>query len=279
MTSATPAQVREVLSCPSPIVENSWAPPRLSPRRRSLSPTRLAPRARGLRSPPLPTPTANPRARRPTNSPCSTGSARPSWCAKKQVTPLELVEAAIARVEKLDPTLNSVVTRTFEQARKRAGEPMRTGPFAGVPFLIKDLENLKGVRLTYWLDVLQEQRRGQHLGSDRADGEGGPGRDRQIEHARVRPGASHRGPRLRPHENPWNLDHSPGGSSGGAAAAVAAGLVPLAQASDGGGSIRIPANCCGLFGLKINRGRNPEGAGRERRRTVGRPLRQPLGAR
>ena len=73
-------------------------------------------------------------------------TAQAELVRKKQVTPLELVEAAIARVEKLDPQLNSVVTRCFEQARKRAAEPLGNGPFAGVPFLVKDLEALKGVR-------------------------------------------------------------------------------------------------------------------------------------
>jgi len=178
---------------------------------------------------------------------------------KKQVTPLELVEAAIARIERLDPQVGSVVTRTFEQARQRAAEPIGAGPFAGVPFLVKDLEPLKGVRLTY--------------GSKFFKGNISPGTSEVIQRMEraglIVVGKSNTPefglvPTTEPRaygatKNPWDLTRSPGGSSGGSAAAVAAGLVPLASASDGGGSIRIPSSCCGLFGLKINRGRNPEG--------------------
>ena len=180
---------------------------------------------------------------------------------QKQVTPLELVNAAIARVEKLDPALNAVITKTFEQARKCAGEPVASGPFAGVPFLIKDLEPLKGVRLTYGSRffkgnmaahtaevVARMEKAGLIVIGKTSTPEFGllPTTESKL---------------FGPTKNPWELAHSPGGSSGGAAAAVAAGLVPLAQASDGGGSIRIPSSCCGLFGLKVSRGRNPEAPG------------------
>ncbi|HVU90242.1 MAG TPA: amidase family protein [Pirellulales bacterium] len=185
-------------------------------------------------------------------------TAQAELVRKKQVTPLELVEAAIARVEKLDPQLNSVVTKCFDQARKRAAEPLGTGPFAGVPFLVKDLEQLKGVRLTY--------------GSKFFKGNISPNTS-EVVHRMEQSGLIVIGKSSTPEfglvpttepraygatKNPWDLTRSSGGSSGGSAAAVAAGIVPLASASDGGGSIRIPSSCCGLFGLKINRGRNPE---------------------
>ncbi|HEY4309038.1 MAG TPA: amidase family protein [Pirellulales bacterium] len=179
----------------------------------------------------------------------------------KQVTPLELVNAAIARVEKLDPQLNSVVTTAFEQARQRAAEPLGDGPFAGVPFLVKDLEPLKGVRLSYGSKFFKGNISPTTSEVVRRMEQSGLiviGKSSTPEFGLV--------PTTEPRaygatKNPWDVTRSSGGSSGGSAAAVAAGLVPLASASDGGGSIRIPASCCGLFGLKTNRGRNPEAPG------------------
>jgi amidase len=180
---------------------------------------------------------------------------------KKQVTPLELINAAIARVEKRDPAINAVITKTFEQARQRASEPLAAGPFAGVPFLIKDLEALKGVRLTYGSNFFKGNvaaHTSEVIARMEKAGLVVIGKSSTPEFGLL-PTTE---PKLfGPTKNPWDLAHSPGGSSGGAAAAVAAGLVPLAQASDGGGSIRIPASCCGLFGLKVSRGRNPEAPG------------------
>ncbi len=180
---------------------------------------------------------------------------------KKQITPLELVNAAIARIEKYDPALNSIITRTFEQARKKAEQPLGSGPFAGVPYLVKDLEPVAGVRQTFGSApfkanvatytsevILRMERAGLIM----------VGKSNTPEFGLL-PVTEPRG--FGPTHNPWNPAHSPGGSSGGAAAAVAAGLVPIATASDGGGSIRIPSSCCGLFGLKLSRGRNPEAPG------------------
>ncbi len=180
---------------------------------------------------------------------------------KKQITPLELVNAAIARIEKFDPAINSIITRTFEQARKRAAQPLGDGPFAGVPYLVKDLEPVAGVRQTFGSApfkanvatytsevILRMERAGLIM----------VGKSNTPEFGLL-PVTEPRG--FGAAHNPWNPAHSPGGSSGGAAAAVAAGLVPIATASDGGGSIRIPSSCCGLFGLKISRGRNPEAPG------------------
>ena len=177
---------------------------------------------------------------------------------KKKISPAELVDAAIARIEKLDPALNSIITRTFERARKQAAQPIGSGPFAGVPYLVKDLEPVAGVRWTFGSGafkfnvalytgevILRMERAGLIMLGKSATPEFG-----------LLPVTEPRG--FGPTHNPWNLAYTPGGSSGGSAAAVAAGLVPIASASDGGGSIRIPASCCGLFGLKISRGRNPE---------------------
>lgn len=177
---------------------------------------------------------------------------------KKEVTPLELVEACLARIERHNPALNAVVHVAAEEARRVAQGPAPDGPFAGVPFLIKDL----GLRVKDW-----PRTSGSHyaaVASDADDSE----LVRRYRAAGVVlvgktntpefgiPGVTH-SEKLGPCRNPWNLDHVSGGSSGGAASATAAGIVPLAHASDGLGSIRIPAACCGLVGLKTTRDRNP----------------------
>ncbi len=180
-----------------------------------------------------------------------------------QVKPLELVDAAITRVEALNPELNAVVTRQFDRAREQAQSPsLPQGPFRGVPFLLKDLgAHLAGDPVHSGMRVLKEIDRREpgetyfaakvrEAGLLTIGRSNTPELGLQPTTEPVSYGASH---------NPWNLGHSPGGSSGGAAAAVAAGLVPAAHASDGGGSIRIPANHCGLVGLKGSRGRNSFG--------------------
>jgi amidase len=179
-----------------------------------------------------------------------------------EVTPLELVEAAIGRIERLNPRINAVVTPMFDQARKKARGPLPDGPFTGVPFLLKDLlAAYRGVRLT--------------AGSKALTGFV-PNHDSELVSRLKKSGLIVLGktntaefglmPTTEPHlfgpaRNPWDTTRTPGGSSGGSAAAVAAGLVPLAHGNDGGGSIRIPASCCGLFGLKPTRARNPMGPG------------------
>ncbi|CAM2063840.1 Amidase [Sulfidibacter corallicola] len=180
--------------------------------------------------------------------------------ARGEVSPSELVEAAIARIERHNPTLNAVVTDMFEEARRVAAGPLPEGPFKGVPFLLKDLETVvKGVPMS--------------MGS-RACAGYIPGQDSEMALRLRRSGLVFVGktncpefglmgvtePELwGPTRNPWNPEHTPGGSSGGSAAAVAARFVPFASAGDGGGSIRIPASCCGLVGLKPTRGRVPLG--------------------
>lgn len=179
---------------------------------------------------------------------------------KKELHPTELVEEVISRIEAVDPMLNAVVHKMYDQARKAAAGPLPEGPFAGVPFLVKDLDGyLAGEPYT---------------GGCRALVGFVPSRDAELM-ARFRragiifvaktatPELGILGvtePALRgPTRNPWNPDHTPGGSSGGSAACVAARVVPMAHGGDGGGSIRIPASACGLFGLKPTRARNPVG--------------------
>jgi amidase len=185
-------------------------------------------------------------------------TAQAELVAKRTVSPLELVDAAIARIETANPKLNAVITPLFDKARAAARGALPAGPFRGVPFLLKDLIcSSAGDPLHNGMSLLKK------LGF-------------------VAPIDSNLGARFRkagfvfvgktntpemgimptteplaygPTHNPWDAARTPGGSSGGSAAAVAAGMVPVAHANDGGGSIRIPASCCGLVGLKPSRGR------------------------
>lgn len=179
--------------------------------------------------------------------------------ASGQTTPAELLEAAIARAEATNPTLNFIAQPLHERARAAATRPF-TGPFAGVPFLVKDLH--------------------MHIAGERS-GEGSrlwdgyrPDHNSTLFERFAAAGFNTFGKTTTPEmgltvttesratgltRNPWDPARSAGGSSGGAASAVAAGVVPVAHASDGGGSIRCPAAACGLFGLKPSRGRVPMG--------------------
>lgn len=167
----------------------------------------------------------------------------------------ELVEAAIERIEELDPALGAVNLRYFDQARASAAEA-RTGPLAGVPFLMKDLfTDVAGQICTSANVALKAQARPASADSPlaaryRAAGLIFTGRTASSEFGTI-PGAESAA--WGATRNPWNTALSPGGSSGGAAAAVAAGMVPAAHATDAAGSIRIPASCCGLVGLKPSR--------------------------
>ena len=188
---------------------------------------------------------------------------------RRQVSPSELLEEAIARNERVNPKVGAVITTVYEDARRIAGasasngavdRPGGTGAFAGVPFLVKDIYcDMAGVAATSSSRYL--------LGYK-------PARDATIVERFRQAGLIIFGrtntpelgllpvtePALHgPTRNPWNPTLTAGGSSGGAAAAVAAGIVPVAHANDGGGSIRIPASCCGLFGLKPTRARTPSG--------------------
>lgn len=179
---------------------------------------------------------------------------------QKQVSPRELVDECITRIERVDHRLGAVVTRMYESARAAADGPLPDGPFRGVPFLVKDLvQPVAGVRFGRGGKIYQGDI---------------PDHDSTLIQRYRAAGlvivAKTKTPELGltpftepevhgPARNPWSLDHTTGGSSGGSAALVAARVAPMAHGGDGGGSIRIPASCCGLFGLKPTRGRTPVG--------------------
>jgi amidase len=183
--------------------------------------------------------------------------------ATGEVTPTELLEAAIERIEQSNPSLNAVVIEWFDHARSvAAGPDLPKGPFRGVPFLLKDLyTSFAGQTLSNGNVALKEARKIDASDTTlvarfKAAGLVIAGRTNSPEMGSL--------PTTQPlawgaTRNPWALERTPGGSSGGAAAAVAAGMVPFANASDGGGSIRIPASCCGLVGLKPSQGRTTVG--------------------
>jgi len=174
---------------------------------------------------------------------------------KGEATPGDLLEAAIKRIGRLNPKVNAVVTADFEGARSRASQNEFGGPFAGVPFLVKDLDDFAGIRTTNgaraMLGYVPEETE-DYIQACADAGFNVMGKSNTPEFGLC---ATTESLALGPCYNPWDLTRSSGGSSGGAGAAVAAGLVPIAQGSDGGGSIRIPASCCGVFGLKPSRGR------------------------
>ena len=178
--------------------------------------------------------------------------------AKGEVSPAELVEAAIARVERHNGVLNAVVHKAYDEARATAKGKLPDGPFKGVPFLIKDLgAQVKGWPRTSgsrFAQVAADDADSELVSRYRAAGVVLLGKSNTPEFGI--PGVTN-SDQLGACRNPWNPDHISGGSSGGAASATAAGMVPLAHASDGLGSIRIPAACCGLFGMKITRDRTP----------------------
>ena len=181
--------------------------------------------------------------------------------ARGDATPDDLLDAALARVGEVNPSLTAVVILAEETARRKIAEDRPTGPFRGVPFLLKDLgceavdyPSHEGSRLmanSHWPVNSELYKRlaatGLVVFGRTATPENGIG----IATEAAVYGAATR--------NPWNTLHTPGGSSGGSAAAVAAGIVPGAHGSDGGGSIRVPASCTGLFGFKPTRARLPDG--------------------
>ncbi len=177
---------------------------------------------------------------------------------RKEVTPSELLEAAIERVEARNPAVNAVVSKHYDYGKKAIAGGLPDGPFRGVPFLMKDLTSaVAGVRMT----------RGSKFFADTPPASADSEHVRRLKRAGLvifgRTNTCELGlsltcePQLYgPTRNPWNVAHISGGSSGGAAAAVAARMLPIAHASDGFGSIRAPAACCGLVGLKPTRSRN-----------------------
>ncbi len=190
-------------------------------------------------------------------------TAQAELVRSKEVRPIELVEAAIERIERTNPSLNAVVTTMYDEARAAVAWKLPEGPFSGVPFLLKDLSAFyAGVAMTSGSKLRR------HFVPDH---------DNELVLRLKRGGLVTLGKTNTPEfgilpttepilfgpcRNPWNLERSVGGSSGGSAAAVAARMVPMAHANDGGGSIRNPASCCGVFGLKPTRARNPLGPDR-----------------
>ncbi len=175
----------------------------------------------------------------------------------REVSPLELVDAAIKRIEAMNPAINAVIHPMFDLAREQAKSGnIPDGPFRGVPYLIKDLSDIKGQPLEYGSRLFKGYKAKKDIGIVKTARQSGLvilGKTNTPEFGLM----ATTEPLLHgPTRNPWNLAHHTGGSSGGSAAAVASGMVPFAQADDGGGSIRIPASICGLVGLKPSRGRD-----------------------
>jgi amidase len=177
-----------------------------------------------------------------------------------ELSPSELLTAAIARIEAVDPVLNAVVIREFDRAVDASRGPLPSGPFTGVPFLLKDLAvEWNGVRFTEGSAFLRDNVSSHDQELTRRIRQAGlvlTGKTNTPEFGAL--------PTCEPAlfgatRNPWDPTRTPGGSSGGAAAAVAAGMVPMAYGNDAGGSIRFPASCCGVFGLKPTRARLPFG--------------------
>jgi amidase len=176
--------------------------------------------------------------------------------AKRQVSAEEVLETAIARAEQVNPAINAIVHKQYEQARRAIAAGLPEGPLKGVPFLIKDLGFFEtGAPATFGSSLFKDFIADHDTAYVRRCKKSGlvfMGRTASPEFG-LNPNTE---PRIYGScHNPWNLEYSPGGSSGGAAAAVSAGMLPVAHATDGGGSIRIPAAQCGLFGLKPSRGR------------------------
>ncbi|WP_442579404.1 amidase [Mesorhizobium sp. ASY16-5R] len=175
---------------------------------------------------------------------------------KKEVSPLELVEAAVVTIEKLNPTLNAVIHKHYDMAREAAAGVAGDAPFAGVPYLLKELATswkgspntnssyyLKDVVSDFDAEVVTRIKKAGFLLVGKSNA---PENGWSISTEPKLYGAT---------VNPWRADLTAGGSSGGSCAAVAARMVPVAESSDAAGSIRVPASCCGVLGLKPSRGR------------------------
>ena len=179
---------------------------------------------------------------------------------RKEVKPKELLEAVVSRIDAINPKLNAVVTKMYDEARQTITKGLPDGPFKGVPFLLKDLgasyagvKHTMGSKLfanlipTYDVELVKRYKRAGLVVVGRTNT---PEFGLNVSTESVL---------LGPARNPWNTEVSTGGSSGGSAAAVAARMVPIAHGNDGGGSIRIPSSSCGVFGMKPSRGRMPTG--------------------
>lgn len=191
-------------------------------------------------------------------------TAQAEYLRRGEISPIELVEAAIARLERLDGQLNAVIAPALDRARAAARAATLTGPFGAAPFLMKDLGGQEAgapysAGMRFLKDAGWVEKEDSYLTQRfRSAGLISLGRTNTPELG-LMPTTEPQA--FGPTRNPWNPAYSAGGSSGGSAAAVAAGIVAIAHASDGGGSIRIPASMCGLVGLKPTRGRSSFGPG------------------
>ena len=178
----------------------------------------------------------------------------------KDISATELLQLAISQAEQHNPSINAIITKLYDYGQQQIDQGLPDGAFSGVPFLLKDLlGSLGGTPMSNGSAAYK----GSISPSDselvkryKSSGVVIFGKTNTPEFGLMgvtEPKA------FGPTRNPWNLNHTPGGSSGGSAAAISAGIVPMASGGDGGGSIRIPAACCGLFGLKPSRGRTPTG--------------------
>jgi amidase len=187
-------------------------------------------------------------------------TAQADLIRRREVSPAELVDAAIARIEAINGQLDAVIRTRFDAARLEAAGELPGGPFRGVPILFKDLGCLVADEVTaFGVGPMRDQPMPvtSYLADQfRAAGFVPLGRTNVPELGTT---VTTEAKSFPPARNPWNTGHSTGGSSGGSAAAVASGMVPVAHANDGGGSIRIPASECGLVGLKPTRGRVSQG--------------------
>ena len=178
----------------------------------------------------------------------------------RAVTAKELLTAAVERIEARNPAVNAVVNRMYDRAEAAIAAELPAGPFAGVPYLLKDLGVYYAGAVTssgsaFFRDAVADHD-SEIVARMKRAGLVILGKTNTSEFGLS---TSVEPKQFGPTRNPWNLEFSAGGSSGGAAAAVASGMLPVAHATDGGGSIRIPASCCGLFGLKPTRARTPLG--------------------
>ncbi len=185
-----------------------------------------------------------------------------AWVKNGEVSAQELLDVAIKLNEMVNPAINAVITPMYEEARAQLHQCRSDAPFAGVPFLLKDLLSAyAGVPMSSGSAAMKHWKPNYHSNVTQRFLDAGFvifGKTNTPECGLL---AVSEPAAFKPARNPWNLDMSPGGSSGGSAAAVAARIVPIASAGDGGGSIRIPASVCGLFGLKPSRGRVSNGPG------------------
>ena len=187
-------------------------------------------------------------------------TAQAELVRRGEITATELAEAAIARIEAVNPRLGAVVWTRFDQARAEAAGELPGGPFRGVPILLKDLGcPVAGEPTAFGLGPMRDQPWPVTASLAAAFAAAGFVRLGRTTVPELGTSVTTEPRSFRPARNPWDPRRSAGGSSGGSAAAVASGMVPVAHGSDGGGSIRIPASACGLVGVKPTRGRISQG--------------------